>query len=246
MLPAYGLAEVTLLATAGPADAVPVVTDHGPDRTLVGCGQAARGLDVRIVDPHTEQQVPDDTVGEIWIRGDSVAAGYWNRPAETKQAFDAHLGDEGPFLRTGDLGLLRSGELFVTGRRKDLLIINARNLYPQDIEQLVEDLHPALTTGVAVSVDVGGRERLVLVQGVKTALLRDTTLVELTSTIKLAVARGFEVPAPNVVLVESRAVHRTTSGKVQRNSMRTAFLEHSIGAVLHEDIEPALSRTLTV
>ncbi|MFI6572757.1 fatty acyl-AMP ligase [Nocardia fluminea] len=244
LLPAYGLAEATLLVTAGRFDAQAAVTD-GPDSVLVGCGQPAPGLIVRIVDPHTGQQTTGDTVGEIWVRGDSVAAGYWNRPEETRHTFDAHLGDEGPFLRTGDLGMLRDGELFVTGRLKDLLIINGRNLYPQDVEELVEELHPALTAGVAVSVEAGGRERLVVVQGIKTALLRGTTLAELTSTIKIAVARGFDVPAPSVVLIESRSVHRTTSGKVQRASMREAFLDDSISTVLHEDLEPALSRSST-
>ncbi|WP_109524721.1 MULTISPECIES: fatty acyl-AMP ligase [Nocardia] len=245
LLPAYGLAEVTLLASAGPIDAAPVVIEHA-DSGLVGCGRAAHGLDLRVVDPHTLEQSADGTVGEIWIRGDSVAAGYWNRPEETRDTFDAHLGAEGPFLRTGDLGMLRDGELFVTGRLKDLLIINGRNVYPQDVEELVEQLHPALTTGVAVSVEAGGRERMVVVQGIRTALLRGTSLAELTSTIKVAVARGFDVPAPNVVLVESRSVHRTTSGKVRRSSMREAFVDNSIATVLHEDLEPALSRSLTV
>ncbi|MET8654850.1 fatty acyl-AMP ligase, partial [Nocardia aurea] len=245
LLPAYGLAEVTLLASAGPIDAAPVVIEHA-DSGLVGCGRAAHGLDLRVVDPHTLEQAADGTVGEIWIRGDSVAAGYWNRPEETRDTFDAHLGAEGPFLRTGDLGMLRDGELFVTGRLKDLLIINGRNVYPQDVEELVEQLHPALTTGVAVSVEAGGRERMVVVQGIRTALLRGTSLAELTSTIKVAVARGFDVPAPNVVLVESRSVHRTTSGKVRRSSMREAFVDNSIATVLHEDLEPALSRSLTV
>ncbi|MEV0769909.1 fatty acyl-AMP ligase [Nocardia salmonicida] len=244
LLPAYGLAEATLLVTAGPIDAQAVVTE-GNDSLLVGCGQPARGLTVRIVDPHTGQQAGDDTVGEIWVQGDSVAAGYWNRPEETRHTFDAHLGSEGPFLRTGDLGMLREGELFVTGRLKDLMIINGRNLYPQDVEEAVEQLHPALTTGVAVSVEAGGRERLVVVQGIKTALLRGTTLAELTSTIKIAVARGFDVPAPSVVLIESRSVHRTTSGKVQRASMRGAFLDDSISTVLHEDLVPALTRSST-
>ncbi|MFD0361346.1 fatty acyl-AMP ligase [Nocardia sp. GCM10030253] len=246
-LPAYGLAEVTLLASARQeVNAAPVVMDHGNDGRLVGCGSAARGLDIRIVDPNTHQQVPDGSVGEIWIRGESVAAGYWNRPEETRETFDAHIGSEGPFLRTGDLGLLRDDELFVAGRLKDLLIVNGRNLYPQDIEELVGELHPALTAGVTVSVDAGGRERLVVVQGVKKGLLGDTTFAELTSAIKIAVARGFDVPAPNVVLVDTRSVHHTTSGKVQRSSMRAAFLEDRLTGVLHEDLEPALSRSLTV
>ncbi len=245
--PAYGLAEVTLLASARTVPSAPVYLDVGRDTRLVGCGPAARGLDIRIVDPHRRRQLPENTVGEIWIRGESVAAGYWNRADETRETFDAHLGTEGPFLRTGDLGLLHENELFIAGRHKDLLIINGRNVYPQDIEELVRELHPAFadSAGVAVSVDAGGRERLVVLQGVKTARLGDTTFAELTSAIKIAIARRFDVPAPNVVLVAPRSVHRTTSGKVQRSSMRQAFIQDRVAGVLHEDLEPVLSRTLT-
>ncbi|MEV6322891.1 fatty acyl-AMP ligase [Nocardia sp. NPDC051787] len=245
-LPAYGLAEVTLLASAGSIGAAPVHLDLGRETRLVSCGRAARGLDIRIVDPRTRQSLPEDQVGEIWIRGDSVAAGYWNRPEATRETFAAYIGAEGPFLRTGDLGLLHEDELFVTGRSKDLLIVNGRNIYPQDIEELVRELHPALAAaGVAVSVDAEGRERLVVLQGVKTALRGDTTLAELSSAIKHTVARGFDVAAPNVVLLEPGSVHRTTSGKVQRGSMREAFLWHRVDGVLHQDLEPALSRSLT-
>ncbi|WP_067465317.1 fatty acyl-AMP ligase [Nocardia amamiensis] len=246
MRPAYGLAEVTLMASAGAIAAEPVYLDVGRATRLVGCGRAVPGLEIRIVDPHTRQQLPEDEVGEIWIRGDSVAAGYWNRAESTRETFDAYIGAEGPFLRTGDLGLLHDDELFVTGRSKDLLIINGRNIYPQDIEDLVRDLHPALgAAGVAVSVDAGGRERLVVLQGVKTALQGGTTLAELSSAIKNAVARGFDIAAPNVVLLEPRSVHRTTSGKVQRSSMRESFLAERLESVLLEDLEPALSRALT-
>ncbi|MGK8524856.1 fatty acyl-AMP ligase [Nocardia asteroides] len=246
--PAYGLAEVTLLASTRAVPSEPVHLDVGGETRLVGCGGAARGLDIRIVDPHTQRQLPENTVGEIWIRGGSVAAGYWNRPEETRAVFDAHIGAEGPFLRTGDLGLLSGDELFIAGRRKDLLIVNGRNVYPQDIESLVRELHPAFadSPGVAVSVDAGGRERLVVLQGVKTVLQGDTTFAELTSTIKRAVARRFDVPAPNVVLVAPRSVHRTTSGKVQRGSMREAFLRGRVADVLHQDLEPALLRSTTV
>ncbi|WP_433733212.1 fatty acyl-AMP ligase [Nocardia sp. CA-129566] len=246
--PAYGLAEATLLASVGSVEAAPVYLDCGGSARLVSCGSPAPGLDIRIVDPDTREQLPDSMIGEIWIRGESVAAGYWNRPAETRDTFDAHIGIEGPFLRTGDLGLLHGNELFVTGRRKDLLIINGRNIYPQDIEELVSELHPALTgsPGVAVAVDAGGRERLLVVQGVPPALRGPAILAELTSSIKVAVARGFDVPAPNVVLVERRTVHHTTSGKVQRSSMRDAFLHNDLRGVLHEDLEPTLSRAPTV
>ncbi|MBF6088663.1 fatty acyl-AMP ligase [Nocardia cyriacigeorgica] len=241
--PAYGLAEVTLLASAARTPSVPGSFHTSTDAPLVGCGRPARGLDIRIVDPDTRQPVPDTVVGEIWIRGASVAAGYWHRPAETREDFGAYLGADGPFLRTGDLGLIRDGELFVAGRRKDLLIVNGRNIYPQDIEELVRGLHPALAgTGVAVSVDAGDRERLVVVHSVKTALQGGASLSELSSVIKAAVAREFAVPAPNVVLVEPRSVHRTTSGKVQRGSMRTALLHRRVDGVLHQDLEPAPSR----
>lgn len=250
-LPAYGLAEVTLLASAATMGAPLVRYDRPGDAPLVSCGRAARGLEIRIVDPATREELPDGATGEIWVRGDSVAAGYWNRPAETREVFDAHLGTEGPFLRTGDLGLLHDGELFVAGRLKDLLIVNGRNVHPTDVEELVQNLHPGLAgnAGAVVSVDVLDRERLVVMQGVKPDLLGETTLAELTSAIKIAVARGFDVPAPNVVLVaarSARSVHRTTSGKVQRGSMREAFLADRLERVLHEDLEPALSRALTV
>ncbi|WP_280476159.1 fatty acyl-AMP ligase [Nocardia asiatica] len=247
ILPAYGLAETTLLASVGPREAAPVYLDVGGRSPLVGCGQAALGLDVRIVDPDTGAEAAPGEVGEIWIGGSSVAAGYWNRPDESRETFGAYLGAQGPFLRTGDLGLLHEAELYVTGRRKDLLIVHGRNLYPQDIEELVRGLHPALgAAGVAVSVDAGGRERLVVLQGVKTARQGDTTLAELTSAIKIAVARGFDIGAPNVVLVDPRSVQRTTSGKVQRAAMRESLLAHRVEGVLHEDLEPALSRSLTV
>ncbi|MGW5439438.1 fatty acyl-AMP ligase [Nocardia asteroides] len=250
-LPAYGLAEVTLLASSATMGAAPVYYDRPGDSPLVGCGRAADGLEIRIVDPATGDEVADGVTGEIWVRGDSVAAGYWNRPAATRAVFDAHLGGEGPYLRTGDLGLIHDGDLFVAGRLKDLLIVNGRNVHPADVEERVQELHPALAgnAGAVVSVEVLDRERLVVMQGVRPELLGDTTLAELTSAIKIAVTRGFDVPAPNVVLVaarSARAVHRTTSGKVQRGSMREAFLAHRLERVLHEDLEPALDRALTV
>jgi acyl-CoA synthetase (AMP-forming)/AMP-acid ligase II len=194
------------------------------------------------VAPDTGVVLPDDAVGEIWLRGDSVAAGYLGRPGESRDRFAARTATgDGPFLRTGDLGALHGGELIVTGRLKDLLIVNGRNIYPQDIEAAVRQLHPALddAPGVVLTVDAG-REHIVVIQGVRRSGLAGTTPTELVAQIKRAVARTFEVPAPNVVLLDRRGVHRTTSGKVQRRSMHAAFLNNDLDALLHEDIDPAV------
>ena len=191
MRPAYGMAEVTLMATFssdGPASprrgcrrprTAPVRARDGPRgqpwwapahrRPASRCGSST---------PRPRTPLPEDAVGEIWLRSPSVASGYHGRPVETAEQFRAQTADgEGPYLRTGDLGLLHDGELFVTGRLKDLLIANGRNLYPQDIEEFVQDVHPAVagSRGCAVSVDVDDAERLVLIQAVKTELLGDTT-----------------------------------------------------------------------
>ena len=252
----YGMAEVTLLATASAVgqppryidveraalergEAVPTAADDAT--RLVSCGAPA-DLDVWIVDPETRRVLPESAVGEIWLRGGSVARGYWHRDEENVETFGArtHTG-EGPFLRTGDLGLLRDGDLFVTGRLKDLLIVNGRNIYPQDIEEAVRFVHPALSDspGVVLVVDAG-QEYVVVIQGVREEALKDATPAELSSQIKRTVARTFEVAAPSVLLVERRGVHRTTSGKVQRRSMHASFLDGTIEGVLHEDVDPAV------
>ena len=137
-------------------------------RTLVGCGRSEVGTRIAIVDPETRTECGAGRVGEIWVAGASVAQGYWGRTRETEETFAAHLGDtgEGPFLRTGDLGFIRDGALFVTGRLKDMIIVRGLNHYPQDIEATVERSHPALRAGcgAAFPVDVNGEERLVVVQ----------------------------------------------------------------------------------
>jgi acyl-CoA synthetase (AMP-forming)/AMP-acid ligase II len=250
MRPGYGMAEVTLLATVSRgvqrylhADANAIERNHyapanGRAISLVSSGEPGPGIEVHIVDPETLHEQPEDRVGEIWLGGASVASGYHNRPAETNEQFRAHRSDgAGPYLRTGDLGLLHEGELYVTGRRKDLLIVNGRNIQPQDIEEFVQDVHPAVagSRGVAISVDVNDAERLVLIQAVQTELLGNVTYHELAVTIKTAVARGFDLPAPGVVFVKRAGIHLTTSGKVQRASMRTAFLTAELTDVVHQE-----------
>ncbi|MCE5292143.1 MAG: fatty acyl-AMP ligase [Nocardiaceae bacterium] len=260
MKPAFGMAEVTLMATMTRETPKFVVADltaleqhrfesaaHGV--SLVSSGPPAPGVEVRIVDPQSLAVLPEDAVGEIWLRGASVASGYYNRPVETAERFDARTADgDGPYLRTGDLGLLHEGELYVTGRLKDVLIMNGRNLYPQDIEALIQDVHPAIegSRGVALSIDAKDGERLVVVQAIKPRLLGEASLDDLAKQMKSAIARGFDVAAPSVVLVGQTGIHLTTSGKVQRSSMRKAFRDGDLSSVLHHSIDPVLLEFLTV
>jgi acyl-CoA synthetase (AMP-forming)/AMP-acid ligase II len=252
MRPAYGMAEVTLLATISrgvhrylDADADELEQNRyapakGRAISLVSSGEPAPRVDLHIVDPETLHELSEGQVGEIWLRSASVANGYHNRTTETAERFAARTADgAGRYLRTGDLGLLHQGELYVTGRRKDLLIVNGRNLYPQDIEEFVQDVHPAVggSRGVAVSVDVNDIERLVLIQAVKAEMLGDASYPDLAAAVKSAVARGFDVPAPGVVFVDRAGIHLTTSGKVQRASMRTAYLNSELTDVVHDSTE---------
>lgn len=254
--PAYGLAEVTVMATVSDgnlryleADADEFAQDRyvpatGKSVSLVSSGAPAPGVGVHVVDPDSFEALPDGNVGEIWLTGDSVAKGYHNRPEQTAEDFDAHTSDgSGPYLRTGDLGMLYEGELYVIGRSKDLLIVNGRNLYPQDLEEFVQDLHPAVSgaRGVAVSVDVNEVERIVLIQTVKSELLGDTSLDALATTLKGALARTFGIPAPSVVFVKRAGIHLTTSGKVQRSSMKSAFLAGALTDVVHTSVDAALT-----
>jgi acyl-CoA synthetase (AMP-forming)/AMP-acid ligase II len=261
MRPSYGMAEATLFATATPETAAFVCLDadaaalerneFAPPAeravSLVSSGIPGPGIEVRIVDPETRQPLADGRVGEIWLRSASVASGYYNRASESEERFGGQTAEgetvEGPYLRTGDLGLIKDRHLYVTGRRKDLVIVNGRNLYPQDIEELVQDVHPATyaARGVAVAVDGLGNERLVVIQTVRTEKLDGMSPAQLASAIKVAVARGFEIPAPSVVLVGRNGIHLTTSGKVQRGSMRAAFLHCELSDVLHESIDPGLA-----
>jgi acyl-CoA synthetase (AMP-forming)/AMP-acid ligase II len=212
--------------------------------TLVSSGVPGPGVDVRIVDPETRRALGDGRVGEIWLRSDSVANGYYNNPTDTQERFNAETADgDGPYLRSGDLGLIHEQHLYVTGRLKDLLIVSGRNLYPLDIENLIQEIHPATddARGAALVVDARDSERLVVVQSVKKEKLGKTSLEQLSSDIKVAVAREFEIPAPSVILVGRNGIHLTTSGKVQRASMRAAFLNNELTHVLHTSVDDAVA-----
>ncbi|WNG57427.1 amino acid adenylation domain-containing protein [Archangium gephyra] len=245
--PCYGLAEATLIVSGGRKAEPPLVRgfdtralardsavpSSGPDaQPLVGCGQALPGERIAIVDPTTLAPCTPGKVGEIWVAGPHVAQGYWNRPQETEAAFRASLpGGDGPYLRTGDLGFLDGGELFVTGRLKDLIIIRGANHYPQDIELTMERAHPAVRPGcgAAFAVDANGEEQLVLVAEVDTRREPDTDA--LGAALRDAVARGHDLTAYAVVLLPPGSIPKTSSGKIQRRECRAGFLAGTLPAL---------------
>jgi phthiocerol/phenolphthiocerol synthesis type-I polyketide synthase C len=252
-LPVYGLAEATLLVSGGSDSAGPVVRhvdgvalrehhvvdvplEHPAAATVVGCGPAQHGVEVVIVDPATRRPCRADEVGEIWVAGASVGRGYWVKPAETEETFSAFLSDtgRGPFLRTGDLGFLLDGELFVAGRLKDLVIIRGRNYYPNDIEDTVQDSHPALLRGRGAAFSVtpqsSGDEQLVIVQEVDRQRIREVDAGMVIDAIRTAITEHHEIRAHAVVLVEPLRIPTTSSGKIQRNKCRQRFLDGAVEA----------------
>ena len=239
--PCYGLAEATLLAAGniGPAhpsvkhvsrealagDRVLATQKRQNAQPLVDCGQALLNQKIAIVEPESLRKLDDDQVGEIWIKGESVAQGYWERPTDTAQIFHAETSDgEGPFLRTGDLGFLSNGRLFVTGRIKDVIIIRGQNHYPQDIEKTAEASHDALMfgAGAAFAVDSAFGERLVVVNEIDRHH-RHEDLDEVIAGIRKAVAETHDLEVGAVVLIRQASLPRTTSGKQQRGLCRTMF-----------------------
>jgi acyl-CoA synthetase (AMP-forming)/AMP-acid ligase II len=171
-------------------------------------------------------------IGEIWVKGDSVAKGYCQSPEATAETFDARLpGDDGPYLRPGDLGFLHDGELFIAGRLKDLIIIHGRNLHPQDLEQTAQSGRPALVAGrgVAFGVDVADEERLVLVQEMRGRAAAEGAAI--IKEIRAAIAQEHEVHPYAILLVAPGSVPVTSSGKLARRRTRDLFLKGELSAI---------------
>jgi acyl-CoA synthetase (AMP-forming)/AMP-acid ligase II len=261
--PCYGLAESTLYATGGKAlagpkylrvrrselekgRAVDARLDDKDTKVLVGCGHSPADQRVVIADPRTRRKCGDGQVGEVWISGPSVAAGYWNRPEESAKTFCGRLANTGeaPFLRTGDLGFLLHNELFVTGRIKDLIIINGRNLYPQDVEITAQSSHPGLQPfgGVAFAVEHESQERLVIAQEVQREALRGNP-AEMIAAIRQSIVRDYEVQAFAVALLKPGQVPRTSSGKVRRSLCKASLMAGELETVeLHPGPDNAFWR----
>jgi len=255
--PCYGMAEATLmvsgveLATEPNVQALDVATleqnqvlvvdEQSPSASQwVSCGRSLPDQAVAIVQPDTGVSCGPDQVGEIWVAGPSVAQGYWQRPQETQETFQAYVVDTGagPFLRTGDLGFLHQGELYITGRAKDLIIVRGRNLYPQDIEHTAERSHAGLRagSGAAFAVEVGGEEHLVVVQELEFRQSPDTAVV--MQAIRQAVTEEHEIQVYGVVLVKAGTIPKTTSGKIQRRACRAAFLAGQLTVVAQDLFTP--------
>jgi acyl-CoA synthetase (AMP-forming)/AMP-acid ligase II len=253
--PCFGLAEATLLVTAGTLDgdrSLGQAVDSrqstvgsrsvagGEDRReatgappRVSCGTPAFGTRVLVADPETGRPCADGSVGEIWVSGPSVAQGYWNRPEESVGTFGARTDrGEGPFLRTGDLGFLHDGELYVTGRLKDVLIVRGTKHYPQDLEQTVEQQHPALRPGCAAAfaIEVGpvGDRIAVVAEADIGQLGSPESAPAAIAAIRRSVTELHGVQLGAVLLVAPGTLPKTTSGKLQRFACRDAYLSGNL------------------
>jgi acyl-CoA synthetase (AMP-forming)/AMP-acid ligase II len=259
MAPAWGLAEATLAVTATSGATFHKLSaadleqnraiyskGDGPSRTMVGCGQALKGLwniNVRIVNPQTFKACSDGTVGEAWVSGEVIAQGYWNRPVETAETFKAQIkGENGEyFLRTGDLGFMAGEEFVFTGRRKDLIIAEGRNHYPQDIEKTVEKSHPALRPGcsIAFSIEDDGQVQVNVVAELHKEFRLERDAVrendprvpasekDIAKAVRREVAEEHQIRVHNVILIPTGSISKTTSGKLQRSACKEKFLERS-------------------
>lgn len=242
LYPCYGLAEVTLMATGSPVGGGPVTLDvhldalqegrlvPGGGHRIVGSGRPGPRRRLEIVDPETCLPVRPGHVGEIWVAGPDVTDGYWGRPQESAEVFGARLTgtSEGPFLRTGDLGVVHDGELFVSGRLKDLIIVGGRNHYPQDLESTAETAHPMVRRGCVAAF---GDAPLVVVAEVKPAVTEEQ-LAQVGPAVRTAVAAGHGVQVDKIVLIAAGTMPKTSSGKLQRRACRAAYESGTLTAAV--------------
>ncbi len=271
-MPTYGMAESVLFVaglksmseppkvlTLSAADlerhTIRVLADNTPgERNFVSCGNPGSGHRVIAVDPATLTPSNANQIGELWVQGPSVPSGYWGLPEESAATFEGRLADtkEGPFLRTGDLGFVAGGEVYITGRLKDLIIIAGRNHYPNDIELTVQQSGAPVRLGacVAISETVNDAEELVIIaevderrlpadgrsEGPGTEAL-DEFWASAVKTVRGAVSKGHGLSVRSVVFVKPRSLEKTSSGKPRRRLYQQLFLKGSL-AVLHEKRSP--------
>jgi acyl-CoA synthetase (AMP-forming)/AMP-acid ligase II len=246
LYPCYGLAEASLIvAGSNPATTptvrvvdeealrerriVPLEAGAAASRALVSSGRPLLGTQLAIVDPDTAKRCPAGSIGEIWVSNPSVSRGYWQRAEESERTFRARIdGEEGAYLRTGDLGFLDGGELWITGRIKDVIIVRGKNHYPHDLESTAQEAHPALRSGcgAAFAIDVDGEEHVVLVNEIDSA--HAATAEELLAIARRAISRRHQVHLRELVLIRSRTLPKTSSGKIRRLECRARYLAGSL------------------
>ena len=241
-IPCYGLAEATLLVASSRGSSIvprlPVdrddlsrgratpVPDHHPlnqTRTIVSCGEPCAGMQIEIIAPDRRTRLDEGQIGEIWLQGESIAQGYWKREGVNSHQFDAHIANDdcaGGFLRTGDLGFIRDGSLYVTGRSKDVIILRGRNHFPQDIEATVQRaLGDDMVKCVALATNAYVGEALSIVVELPRHI-DGTLLPNLVRSVRRQVIEEHEIDPRQVVLTRPAAIPVTTSGKVQRSACR--------------------------
>ncbi len=248
--PCYGLAEATLLAAGPDHDDNPTLlavdrasvgagqvklAPEGCDETtqeLVGCGKAPAGHRVVVMDPQSRHVQPELAVGEIVLWGPSVTTGYWDRTDLNDDIWISPVGDTESYLRTGDLGFVHAGELFVTGRLKDVIVLRGQNHYPQDIEQTAADAHPAAMPAAAFTINEDVQEQLALVVQVERTFPKDRH-DEVAKAIRMAVSQTHGLDATVVALIRQATLPVTSSGKVQRSLTRERYLDGDL-KIVHE------------
>jgi acyl-CoA synthetase (AMP-forming)/AMP-acid ligase II/acyl carrier protein len=264
-LPTYGMAEATLMVTCKPQGTLPryilanrrmlqlnqLVRETNISSSVVAeltsCGVSSMGNKVVVVNPDTSTPVAKYVIGEIWISGDIVCEGYWNKPELTQATFKAKIpNDDSLYLRSGDLGFIDDmGELYVTGRIKDLIIIRGKNFYPQDIELALETSHQALRNGcsAAFSLEQSGHETIAIVAEIKKSYM-DEDKDAIVKAIRQRITERFEVQVGKIVLIKSNVLPKTSSGKVQRGATKKALLDSSLKIVHQWSVKADLPKEL--
>jgi acyl-CoA synthetase (AMP-forming)/AMP-acid ligase II len=266
LYPGYGMAETTLITSGPHAGRGPVyvvlsgkalehnrivpVKDNDPDaKYLVGVGYPWLDTKVKIVNPDTLQLCIENEVGEIWVSGSVVTAGYWDKKDQTEKTFSAHINDDTSvsYLRTGDLGFFHKGELYISGRLKDMIIIYGRNYYPQDIEYLAESSHAALRSNAsaAFSVDTEDEEKLVIVAEVERTAIRSLNVAEVCESIRQKIAEELELEVYAIQLLRTASILKTSSGKIQHKACKQGFLAKTLEVVGESVLENSTAAEAT-
>ena len=249
--PTYGLAESTLLVSGGKVRdkyrAVKVDSElikknivkkrlfSSKTQSIVSCGRECFNTKIVIVNTESRTKCKDYTIGEIWVKGSSVANGYWEKRDISKKIFENYLrnSNEGPFLRTGDLGFKINEDIFVVGRLKEIVIIHGQNYYPQDIESVVEFAHPALrqSCGAVFSINTEDEESLIIIYELERKFLKKSNFEEVFRDIRNSVWESFNLKVKAIVLIKTGSVLKTSSGKIQRVLIKEMYLKNRLNVI---------------